>query len=312
MKILCLHGHSQSGPFFQRKTLKLQRYLEESFPDVTFVFPTASIRLQPSDLTDGRHGSSLGNDQDPIHSTSITQNNELEAGTYGWMKLHDVDEPAFGFYHSIDMLAEILATQGPFDGMIGYSQGTAMVGVIASLLEGQVRREAFDRHLAQYPASMRYPEVFETLNHPPLKFAISYGTIMGVGKTFSALYQDPVIQTPFCHFQGLYDPVVQTQMTQAVREACIGGENSHHYIHPGAHIVPMGRKYLDIVKDFVKDAIAMTSCTSSPLFYSPSTPVDELLFWHLNDHGKQDVVSSPYLCTTATTWETRKKLDLWS
>lgn len=267
MKVLVFHGYTQSGPFFQRKTLRLQKHLQKAFPGTAFVFPTAPVQLKPSDLTDGRHEKVLSGDSDVGALPDILQRSSPgdDVENYAWFKLHHTQEPPDGLLQSLNMLADVLKKEGPFDGVIGFSQGSALAGLIASLLEGPARREAFKRHLALYPTSFPYPEPFKNLKHPPLKFGVTYGTYMGLGKTYSAFYEDPLIETPFCHFQGLYDPVVGTEMREAVKNARIGSNRCYRIVHPGAHIVPLDLPYMDAVVDLIRGGELQDSTLRLPL-----------------------------------------------
>ena len=253
VKILALHGYTQSGPKFRRKIHKLQSHLENIFPGVQFYFPTGVIRLRPSEkaLGVGARQSEPVTSDDSLHINNEADPDDIEA--YAWHALHDTQDPPRGFVDSLDSLADTLKTKGPFDGVLGFSQGTILAVMVASLLEGEIRREAFMRARAESHEHFPYPLSFENLKHPPLKFGITYGALMGRGKKYAAFYQNPLIQTPFLHFCGCWDPVVELEMARAVEDAKIGGDRCIRITHPGAHIVPIGVKYLQAVSDFIKD-----------------------------------------------------------
>ena len=252
MKILALHGYTQSGPSFQRKVRRLQYRLEEKFPDVEFCFPTGPIRLRPSEKAQAfglrQHGADA--DADPSNSTDRPDPDDIDA--YAWHTLHTIQDPPPGYEQSLDILADVLRSEGPFDGVLGFSQGTVLAVMIASILEGSPRRAAFVRFQQEWPEAFPYPESYKNLQHPPLKFGITYGALMGVGEKYSWLYDKPLIQTPFLHFRGLYDPVVSVKMVQNVENARIGGDKAIRIVHPGAHNVCVGAEYLNAVTDFIK------------------------------------------------------------
>ena len=253
VRILALHGYTQSGPGFQRKIQKLQSHLENIFPGVQIYFPTGVVRLRPSDKALGvsPQQSEPPTSCDSPHTNDRSDPDDIDA--YAWHTLHDTRDPPTGFEDSLDTLADILRTEGPFDGILGFSQGAVLAVIIASLLEGEFRREAFKRAQEEFPGSFPYPLSFKILGHPPLKFGITYGALMAQGKKYAALYRDPLIHTPFIHFCGCWDPVVGVEMAQAVENAQIGGDRCVRMTHPGAHIVPVGLKYLYAVSDFIKD-----------------------------------------------------------
>ena len=252
LKILALHGYTQSGPGFQRKIYKLQSHLERIFPGIQVYFPTGIIRLRPSEkaLGVGPRQSSVASDDGP-DTDDKPDPDDIDA--YAWHALHDMQVPPTGLVDSLNMLADVLRTEGPFDGVLCFSQGAVLAIMVASLLEGKVRREAFTQAQEESPENVPYPSSFENLKRLPLRFGITYGALMGRGKKYAAFYKNPLIQTPFIHFCGCWDPVVGVDMAQAVVDAQIGGNRCVRIEHPGAHIVPVGVKYLNAVSDFIRD-----------------------------------------------------------
>ncbi|KAL4810622.1 serine hydrolase-domain-containing protein [Aspergillus unguis] len=250
MRILCLHGHTQTGPVLDRKTARLQEHIRRAFPNASFYFPTGGIAYKVSDRLDyldeiQRERPETFKDPDDIE-------------THAWFRLHE-DDPPRGLLESIDRVAHILQTQGPFDGIICFSQGSVVGAMAASLLEGPARRRRFEEYAKVFPKAVRYPEAYKALDHPPFKFGITYGAYMGVNPVFDAFY-DPVIQTPFMHFMGEFDPVVPSEMAAAVAKAQIGGSRRRSMTHPGAHAIPVGAQYHEAAVDFIQ------SVTSEPYF----------------------------------------------
>ena len=145
VKILALHGYTQSGPGFQRKIRKLQSHLENIFPGAQVYFPTGVVRLRPSEKALGvssRQSEPPASDKNP-YLNDEPDPDDIDA--YAWHTLHDTRDPPKGFVESLDALADILRTEGPFDGILGFSQGALLAVMVASLLEGEPRREAFRR-----------------------------------------------------------------------------------------------------------------------------------------------------------------------
>jgi hypothetical protein len=92
-----------------------------------------------------------------------------------------------------------LEQDGPFDGVIGFSQGAAAAAMTASLLEPG-RREAFaDRE--KNAGGMAFPSAFARLSHPPLRFMVSYSGFASTFLGYAAFYK-PLIATPSLHFLG--------------------------------------------------------------------------------------------------------------
>ncbi|KAL4953554.1 serine hydrolase-domain-containing protein [Aspergillus filifer] len=244
MRILCLHGHTQTGPVFERKTYRLQQHIKKAFPGTSFYFPTGAIAYKVSDRLDYH--------EEIQRERSDTFKDPDEIDTHAWFRLHQ-EEPPIGLLDSINRVAEILRTEGPFDGILCFSQGSVVGGMVASLLEGPARRQRFEEYALEYPDAVRFPEPYKTLDHPPFKFGITYGAYMGRSPVFSAFY-NPIIETPFMHFMGEFDPVVPTDMAEAVDRARIGGARRRKMMHPGAHAIPIGDVYHEAVVDFIRSA----------------------------------------------------------
>lgn len=243
-----LHGYTQSGCFFQQKLRRLQRCLETSFPGTTFSFPTGPIKLDRaiSQHQDPEsHAVAFGSQDD----ANDVDDNDLDA--YAWFHPYSHERPPVGFYASLDLLANILRTEGPFDGVIGFSQGSIMAGCIASLLEGAPRIRAFEIARSRSASAMSYPRSFLDLDHPPMKFGVTYGGMMGEGEYCAGFYENPRISTPFCHFVGSWDPIVDRRMTQMLIRVIGGDGPPYVVIHPGAHYVPTASRYLDALLSFV-------------------------------------------------------------
>lgn len=246
-----LHGYTQSGPLFRAKTRALEKSLLKYFPAPTYAlslhYPTAPINIKPADLpgfdpttstSDGRFDSSV-----TAESTDA----------WGWWVRKGEREPYTydGMETGFARVAEVLKTEGPFDGVIGFSQGGALAGMVASLLETG-RKEAFER--AQAEGGMAYPSSFleedtgyvegDTI-HAPLRFAVSYS---GFGASTNPLYQafyEPKIATPMLHFLGQVDTVVEEARSLRLVDACVEGRgegDKRVVYHPGGHFLPSSQK----------------------------------------------------------------------
>ena len=242
VKILMLHGYTQNGPLFRAKTRVLEKRLQKAFPSVSLTFPTAPVELKPSDVP-GFEG----------NSTDSTE-------AFGWWKRRDDSDPPeyVGIENALDEVAKILKAEGPFDGVIGFSQGACFAAVVASLLEGESRQKAFQEAQSKSKHAIEYPRSFQELDHPPLKFGIIYSGFIAPGERYTAIY-DPHIRTPLCHFIGSLDSVVEEARTQKLVDAAGGQKNTQVVVHPGGHFVTTSKQYLDIAAAFVQQHMAPNS-----------------------------------------------------
>jgi Serine hydrolase (FSH1) len=237
MKILMLHGYTQNGTLFHAKTRVLEKHLQKVFPGVVFSYPTGPLGLRRDDI--------------PGVDTSASNPDDIEA--YGWWRRSNTSDPPeyLGLDTGLQKVADIMSADGPFDGVIGFSQGAALAAMISSLLEGTTRRNAFLQVQKKSSQAIPYPSSFESLQHPPLKFCVPYCGFIAPGERYEAFY-NPSIKTPSCHFIGSLDSVVEESRTQALIDAFGGVGHVQVVAHPGGHFVPSGKQYLDIVAQFIK------------------------------------------------------------
>jgi fermentation-respiration switch protein FrsA (DUF1100 family) len=245
IKILMLHGYTQSGTLFRSKTRALEKNLHKAFQPrgVSLVYPTAPIRLFKSDIPNWDDPAGTAS----FESSSTRQEDEEDTDSWGWWRRKGSAEPYTyeGIELGFDRLAEVLKTDGPFDGVIGFSQGGALAGMLASTLEPG-RREAFE---AQQPnGGMRFPSSLEEdtgyvtdVIHGPLKFAVIYSGFAASTHPLYKAFYEPKIVTPMLHFIGSVDTVVEEKRSLRLVEACEVKEGRVVY-HPGGHFLPSSQR----------------------------------------------------------------------
>lgn len=249
LKILMLHGFTQSGTLFRAKTGALTKAITKAFPlhTVSFSFPTGPLRLNPFDV--------------PGYNNGNTENDKEETEAYGWFRRPATEPPTYkGLEDGLASVATLLKTEGPFDGVIGFSQGACLAFMVASLLEAN-RKESFDAAVATKEDSVEFPESFlpeNTGNHPPLKFAIVYSGFKAADPKWGALYdaQRP-ITTPVLHVMGTLDALVIEARSRQLIQACAGDPESEGKVvfHPGGHFVPSQRTYLEAAVGFIRRSL---------------------------------------------------------
>lgn len=236
IKILVLHGYTQSGPRFHAKTKALEKHLQKSLAPlggVELVYPTGPLRLQPSDL--------------PTWDSAVTEDiigptasgGEEQTEYYGWWR-------KFEFYTGLpspclDSIYELMDKQGPFDGVVGFSQGGALAGMLASLLEPQRRSSP------PLPSGWPVPPA----SQPPLAFSISYSGNTASEEQYNFVYE-PKIKTPMLHFIGSLDTVVDEERSLALVRAC---ERERVVYHPGGHFLPGAKMYLNATAGFIMETL---------------------------------------------------------
>ena len=238
-----LHGYSQNSATFRQKLRRLDERLHATFPNTELIWPEGPIRLDPTDVP--------GYDFACNYERYAVEGPELRA----WFDLRNVQDLPRGLWQSLDMLAEVLRRDGTFDGVIAFSQGTVLAALLASLLQGKPRQDAYRRaqQKSANAAVMPYPEAFLKVRHPPFKFGILYAGRVGSGTYSDWLYADPPIVTPFCHFVGQWDPMVDHEERDAVLAKLSADHGSRTIFHGGGHFVPVDDASIEHVIGFIAE-----------------------------------------------------------
>jgi len=265
LRILMIHGFTQSGHLFRAKVRALEKHIEKAFPSapkpghlpqypggVSFSYPTGPIQLLPSQI--------------PGFDVSAAQGDDTDA--WAWWRITGDQEPYtyVGMEKGIARVAEMLVAEGPFDGVMGFSQGGAFAGLVVSLLEPG-RLEAFQQAEKKggmpFPASLlkKGPDGKEEVIHPPMKFAVSYSGFGISTQPLYAAFYEPKIQTPLLHFLGSVDTVVSEERSMKLVHACASGSGAESGVakvvtHPGGHFVPASNKqYAGALIAFIREAL---------------------------------------------------------
>ncbi|KAF9379651.1 hypothetical protein CPB97_008846 [Podila verticillata] len=141
LRILCLHGYTQNALSFTKKTAVFRKCLKD-IADLVYITAPHIVPIPTLTTIEERQEDSL-------------ENLEPEAVPYGWWT-SSPEKPTYkGFDESLIQLREVLEKQGPFDGVMGFSQGASMASLLQVLLERP--------HLS---------EIMKDCTHQPFKFAI--------------------------------------------------------------------------------------------------------------------------------------------
>ncbi|KAH8655032.1 dihydrofolate reductase-like protein [Tricladium varicosporioides] len=252
LKILMLHGYTQSGPLFRSKTRALEKALLKAFPQappsphnkskshpsnthpfpggVSLIYPTAPIRLRPADIP-GYQSTNEGGDA----ASEETDN-------WGWWVKDNNSTEYKGLSEGLETIREAIEEAGGVDGVIGFSQGGCAASFVASLLE--------PNRSSSFSGPVSFPKRWEGLQLP-LKFAVSYSGFFAPSALYAPFYE-PKISTPMLHVIGSLDSVVEESRSIGLAERSEGGKE-RVVMHPGGHFVPVGKEMAGVLVGFVRE-----------------------------------------------------------
>ncbi|EGS22598.1 uncharacterized protein CTHT_0010690 [Thermochaetoides thermophila DSM 1495] len=254
VKILMLHGYTQSGPLFRAKTRALEKLLVKLLSPANIfprlVYATAPNRLSAKDI--------------PGFTPRSGEEEKEELEAWAWFRKDEATGRYRFVKEGMERVAEVISNpngefavtgdgdpvpEGPFDGVVGFSQGGCAAGMVASVLEhispdGKFRR-APEEH-AEWAKKVR-----EANGGTALKFAVIYSGFWAVPEDLGWLYE-PKIRTPTMHFLGSLDTVVEHSRSEGLIERC---EEPVVLTHPGGHYVPISKEWAVPLAGFIRKCV---------------------------------------------------------
>ncbi|XP_014212925.1 esterase OVCA2 [Copidosoma floridanum] len=201
LRVLAIHGYRQSDEIFSAKLGSLRKSFKR---EIEFTFVRAPHKVSP-----------VKNCDNEIENVNNAQQ-------YGWW--FNTEDRVFqaivpsnlsvGFEDSIQLIKNIFKEKGPFDGLIGFSQGGSFVSLLC---------------------------VMQQRNILPIKF--NFAIIISGFKSLCKpheLYYSENLTLPILHVYGANDKVIPTNMSEDLNNMF---ENKDTFIHEGGHFVP-GKKQI--------------------------------------------------------------------
>ena len=134
----------------------------------------------------------------------------------------DSTDTCIGFEESLKLVQEIFESQGPFDGVLGFSQGAAFVSLLCVLQNDPSNKIEF-------------------------KFAILIAGFRSLVSPHQHMYRDP-IDCPSFHTIGSTDGVIPTQSSEELLNMFASGTA---YRHSGGHYVPASPQLRTAITEFL-------------------------------------------------------------
>ncbi|KAI0808690.1 serine hydrolase FSH [Xylaria sp. FL0064] len=235
LKILMLHGYTQSGPLFSAKTKALNKLLIKALSPAplnlhpTLIFPSGPHRLRPSDIPGY------------VPSEDPSDSNDDDLDNWAWFRKDEASGLYRGIEDGMQRIASTIREAGGVDGVLGFSQGGCMAALVAAALEQPYRTPSNNSTPATTTTHASWLEELCAANKErPLKFCVIYSGFHATPADLQWLFE-PAIATPTLHFLGGLDTVVEEKRSQALVERC---RDPMVLTHPGGHYVPVARDWV--------------------------------------------------------------------
>ena len=200
LKILAIHGYRQNAEVFRQKTGSFRKMVQKWAQFFYITAPHKVILVE--DL------SKIGD---------VTEKDEEESDQYGWWFNRDdytfrgirKGGPALGFDVSLKLIEETFQKYGPFDGILGFSQGACFVGLLCDLQQRGLININFNFAIMS--------SGFKSGSLPHLK------------------YYNEIIDLPVLNIYGETDDIIPKEMSEALGEVF---QDPVTVKHPGKHYLP--------------------------------------------------------------------------
>ncbi|XP_017019961.1 esterase CG5412 [Drosophila kikkawai] len=208
VRVLCLHGYRQNGDAFKNKLGSFRKFASKYAEFVFITAPHVAAALESA--------------AEPVPEQRSWWANK-DDGTF---KGTNRGGPAFGFQESLRCVEEAWRTQGPFQGLLGFSQGACFVGLICGLAKKKL-------------TSIR-PE-----------FAVLASGFLSGSLVHMSAYEEP-ISIPTLHIYGQTDEIIPKQMSESLAAQF---KNVEVLEHSGGHYFPATAQQKQTFINFFQDRL---------------------------------------------------------
>ncbi|KAJ3221437.1 hypothetical protein HK099_003531 [Clydaea vesicula] len=226
--ILCLHGYLQNANTMEHLCSKLS----STNNDVEFIHVDAPFTITSEEVNEFVNAFALKNGiNDEESKKTLLRAWKPEVGdAKTWWKMDEYSFNYAGFEETILYLKSVLENQGPFVGILGFSQGATLASLVTSILEN--------------------PDLFVTkINHPKLKFSLLFSGLKSRDQKHLKFYQN-TIQSPSLHVLGNFDSTVDNSQSMDLTKC---------YQYPeilrfdGGHEIPDSTDALFSIQKFINE-----------------------------------------------------------
>ena len=194
LRILMLHGYRQSESAFRERSGGLRKglknYADFVFCEAPHIIPNGEAQNETQEEK-GWWFSKADKSYDAIEKT-------------------DCD---LGFEQTLDYINKVFEEKGPFDGILGFSQGACLAAILCKLATSENERYKFIR----------------------FKFGIIIAGFMS-GQVQHEIYYDNKINMPTLHVIGKTDKVIPFELSNKLTDFFT---EPSVYVHEAGHFIPV-------------------------------------------------------------------------
>ncbi|KAJ1854211.1 Family of serine hydrolases 3 [Coemansia sp. RSA 1822] len=225
LRVLCLHGYTQNGQTFRDRMGPFRRSLKRTLDPVFITAPHEATEFQP-------------------------ESKEASESRAWWNRSGDVwAETA----QSVRFIHRVMRDAGPFDGIVGFSQGSGMAAILMALMQAAHTQKLQNTHwdADHWDADLR--ELIQELADCPLpKFAMLFAGFYPELPQFDVLVREPKgckINVPTLHMVGQTDAIVPMERGQLLATQAF--VDAQLRTHEGGHFVPGNAAWRKQYQEFI-------------------------------------------------------------
>ncbi len=205
LRVLCIHGYRQNEKIFRERSGGFRKLFKKHIDFVCLSAPheipeEANLSRPEEDRERGWWFSRLGNSYHAMDTTDIST----------------------GYGESLQIIKDKIASEGPFDGVLGFSQGASFVSLLCTLRAN--------------------PE-----NNIDFKFAIMIAGFKSLVSFHVPMYTSP-IDCPSLHIIGSTDGIIPTEASEELLKTFVNGTV---YRHDGGHYIPSSPQLRTTLLDYL-------------------------------------------------------------
>ncbi|CAA94571.1 Esterase C25G4.2 [Caenorhabditis elegans] len=208
LRILCLHGYRQCDQSFRQKTGSTRK-LVKSLAEFEFV--------------NGVHSVAVDEHVDSSRAWWFSNNEAMSFSS------RESTEVAVGFEESVAAVVKFIEENGPFDGLLGFSQGASMVHLlIAKAQLGEIKL-------------------------PGIRFAIFFSGFLSLSSKHDSLTLLRIKEFPSMHVFGDADEIVARPKSEKMAD--MFDVEPLRIAHDGGHVVPSMSKHKEKIAGFMREQL---------------------------------------------------------